>query len=74
MTEEQLEKIFLPFEQVGDVKQRAKGTGLGLAITRELVNLMGGDVQVESELGKGSRFWFDLSFSGGRNKRRERKK
>jgi len=52
----------LPFEQVGDAKQRAKGTGLGLAITRQLVNLMGGEVHVESELGKGSRFWFDLSF------------
>jgi CheY-like chemotaxis protein len=61
MTEEQLAQIFLPFEQVGDVKQRAKGTGLGLAITRQLVNLMGGDIHVESELGKGSRFWFDLT-------------
>ena len=62
MTPEQLEKIFLPFEQVGNAKQRAEGTGLGLAITRQLVNLMGGNVQVESEFGKGSRFWFDLSF------------
>ena len=62
MSEEQLEKVFLPFEQVGDAKQRAKGTGLGLAITRQLLNLMGGDVHVESKLGQGSRFWFDLSF------------
>jgi signal transduction histidine kinase/DNA-binding NarL/FixJ family response regulator len=62
MTPEQLKKIFLPFEQVGEAKQRAKGTGLGLAITQQLVNLMGGEVHVESELGKGSRFWFDLSF------------
>jgi CheY-like chemotaxis protein len=62
MPPEQLKKIFLPFEQVGDAKQRAKGTGLGLAITQQLVNLMGGEVHVESELGKGSRFWFDLSF------------
>jgi signal transduction histidine kinase len=61
MTEEQLAKIFLPFEQVGDVKQRAKGTGLGLAITRQLVQLMGGELHVESELGKGSRFWFDFT-------------
>ena len=61
MTEEQLAKIFLPFEQVGEVKQRAKGTGLGLAITRQLVNLMGGEVFVSSELGKGSTFWFDLT-------------
>jgi len=60
MTPEQLAAIFLPFEQVGEVKQRAKGTGLGLAITRRLVNLMGSEVFVSSELGKGSRFWFDL--------------
>jgi K+-sensing histidine kinase KdpD len=41
--------IFLPFEQVGSPAQRAKGTGLGLAITRQLVNLMGGEVYVESQ-------------------------
>ena len=62
MTAEQLEKIFQPFEQVGDTKKRAEGTGLGLAITRQLVNLMGGEVKVKSEHGKGSTFWFDLSF------------
>jgi signal transduction histidine kinase/DNA-binding NarL/FixJ family response regulator len=61
MTAEQLEKIFLPFEQVGDAEQRAKGTGLGLAITRQLVALMGGEIKVKSELGKGSTFWFDLT-------------
>lgn len=60
MTPEQLEKIFLPFEQVGDTKRRAEGTGLGLAITRQLVGLMGGEVKVKSILGKGSTFWFDL--------------
>jgi signal transduction histidine kinase/CheY-like chemotaxis protein len=62
MTPEQLDKIWKPFEQVGEAKQRAKGTGLGLAITQQLVNLMGGEVFVESQLSKGSRFWFDLSF------------
>ncbi len=61
MTSEQLTKIFLPFEQVGGIKQRAKGTGLGLAITEQLVDLMGSQVYVESEIGLGSRFWFDLS-------------
>jgi len=61
MTAEQLEKIFLPFEQVGDKKQQLKGTGLGLAITRQWVSLMGGEVKVESQFGEGSTFWFDLS-------------
>jgi signal transduction histidine kinase/DNA-binding NarL/FixJ family response regulator len=61
MTPEQLEKIFLPFEQVGDADRRAAGTGLGLAISRQLVEMMGSELQVKSELRKGSTFWFDLS-------------
>ena len=71
MTPEQLKKIFLPFEQVGDAIQRAKGTGLGLAITRQLVALMGGEVQVESQLGKGSRFWFELTLPAIEVKRKD---
>ncbi len=53
-------KIFEPFEQVGEVKKRDEGTGLGLAITRQLVQLMGGELRVKSELGKGSTFWFEI--------------
>lgn len=62
---EQLEKIFLPFEQVGDTKKRAAGTGLGLSITRRLVELMGSDIEVESELGQGSKFWFEVRLEVG---------
>ncbi len=57
---EQLETIFLPFEQVGDTKHRVAGTGLGLAITRQLVRLMGSAIHVKSDVGQGSVFWFDL--------------
>jgi signal transduction histidine kinase/DNA-binding NarL/FixJ family response regulator len=60
MTPEQSEKIFLPFEQVGDIQSRAAGTGLGLAISQQLVQLMGSELKVKSEFGKGSTFWFDL--------------
>ncbi|MDM8527726.1 ATP-binding protein [Anaerolineales bacterium HSG24] len=60
MTSEQLERIYLPFEQVGDRQRRAEGTGLGLAITRKLVEAMGGELQVTSTLGKGSKFWFEI--------------
>ena len=61
MTSAQLSLVFNPFEQVGDVKKRTEGTGLGLTITRQLVNLMGGDIQVRSEPGKGSSFWFEIA-------------
>ncbi len=59
---QQLEKIFQPFEQVGDYENYTSGTGLGLTISQQLVELMGGELKVKSELGKGSTFWFDLSF------------
>ena len=57
-----LDRIFLPFEQVGGIKERAAGTGLGLGITKELVIMMGGELHVDSTPGQGSRFWVDLSF------------
>lgn len=60
MQPDQLEKIFLPFEQVGSGKQRAEGTGLGLAISRQIVSLMESDIQVESEFGRGSTFSFEV--------------
>lgn len=60
MTAEQLKSIFQPFEQVGDLRRRSSGTGLGLSISRQLVQLMGGDIGVESQPDAGSRFWFDI--------------
>lgn len=66
MTPEQVEKIFLPFEQVGDHNRRAQGTGLGLAITQKIVQLMGSEISVTSTLGKGSTFSFELSLLGAK--------
>ena len=52
-----VERIFEPFDRGGSVAARAQpGVGLGLAITRVLVQIMGGDITVSSELGRGSRF------------------
>ncbi|GET38427.1 response regulator [Microseira wollei] len=58
---DQLERIFLRFEQVGEISQLATGEGLGLSITNKLVSMMGGSLQVESCLGVGSKFWFEIS-------------
>jgi signal transduction histidine kinase/FixJ family two-component response regulator len=60
MQPEQLEKIFQPFEQVGDAQSRAAGTGLGLAISLRLVEMMGSQINVTSEYGKGSTFSFEV--------------
>ncbi|GAK60637.1 serine/threonine kinase with two-component sensor domain [Candidatus Vecturithrix granuli] len=62
MTPEQLTKLFKPFEQVGDVSRHAEGAGLGLAISQQLVELMGGRIQVTSAPGQGSTFWFEAAF------------
>lgn len=59
--EEHLEQIFEKFGQVdSSPAKRHEGTGLGLAITKDLVDMMGGEVHVESLRGEGSVFWFDL--------------
>ncbi len=61
IAENELEKIFQPFEQAGDARYRAEGTGLGLSITKRLVEMMGGQLNISSQLGKGSILWFALA-------------
>ena len=60
ITPEQLTKIFLPFEQVGNREKQAEGTGLGLAISQKIITIMGSSIEVKSQYGKGSMFWFEL--------------
>jgi len=57
---ERLKEIFLPFNQVGEQRFQIEGSGLGLAISQRLVRLMGSELTVESTLGQGSVFGFEL--------------
>lgn len=52
--------LFEAFSQAEAGRQSWQGTGLGLTISREFVHLMGGSMNLESEAGRGSRFWFDV--------------
>lgn len=60
MSEVDIERAFQPFEQLADTRRREGGAGLGLAISRQLVHLMGGEIEVRSRPGEGSVFTFDI--------------
>jgi PAS domain S-box-containing protein len=60
MAAEEVERIFMPFEQVGNNARHSEGTGLGLAITTKIVKMLKGALRVESEIDRGSTFIIDL--------------
>ena len=57
---EDLPKIFQSFEQFGDPIKMQSGTGLGLPISKRLIEMMGGELNVTSNLGQGSTFWIEI--------------
>jgi signal transduction histidine kinase/DNA-binding response OmpR family regulator len=63
MAPDDLDKIFQAFEQVGDRQRQAEGTGLGLAISQRIVQLMNGQIQVNSQPGVGSEFFFEVELA-----------
>ena len=62
ITEANLNNLFTAFEQIGDRQKQAEGTGLGLAISQRIVQLMGSHIQVNSQFGQGSEFFFAIDF------------
>jgi signal transduction histidine kinase len=60
---EYLPRLFTPFDRLGAETSGIEGTGLGLILSRELVEAMGGTIGVESHVGQGSTFWFELTLA-----------
>jgi PAS domain S-box-containing protein len=57
---ERIPQLFVPFERLGAESTHVEGTGLGLALSQRIAQALGGDLGVESTVGKGSTFWIDL--------------
>ena len=66
LTDEQLSRLFVPFDRLGAEETSIKGTGLGLVLSQRLIELMGGRLQADSELGAGSTFTIELGLTEAR--------
>jgi signal transduction histidine kinase/ActR/RegA family two-component response regulator len=60
ISQEQLSRLFTPFERLGAERSEIEGTGIGLVLSRQLADAMGGTLDIESTVGQGSTFWVEL--------------
>lgn len=65
ITQDDISKLFTPFERIGAERTPTEGTGLGLSVTKKLVEAMKGRIGVESKLGEVSTFWVEMKSSAG---------
>lgn len=72
ISSEQLERLFTPFERLGAERGDVEGTGIGLSLSRQLAEAMGGSLDVQSVVGRGSTFWIELPLVEGPVNRYER--
>jgi len=63
---EQIEQLFQPFNRLGQEANAEEGTGIGLVMTKRLIELMGGVIGLESTVGQGSVFWFEMDLTNTR--------
>jgi len=63
ISKDKLDELFQPFSRLGAENTEIEGTGIGLVITKQIIESMGGRIDVESEIGKGTTFWIELPVS-----------